>query len=107
MIARNGINRIIDLERENTRLTESLRRANSQAEHFEREWYLLGDEIERLQAFSDQMYATMMAALMLSPHASGVYELLDEAVKRLQPRWIRKDSGGETHQTEDDCNATD
>jgi Rps23 Pro-64 3,4-dihydroxylase Tpa1-like proline 4-hydroxylase len=30
------------------RLTAALKRANSQAEHFEREWYLRGDEIERL-----------------------------------------------------------
>lgn len=32
------------------RLTECLKRANSQAEHFEREWYLRGDEIEALKA---------------------------------------------------------
>lgn len=32
------------------RLTECLERANSQAEHFEREWYLRGDEIEALKA---------------------------------------------------------
>jgi len=30
----------------NHRLTEALKRANNQAEHFEREWYLRGDEIE-------------------------------------------------------------
>lgn len=28
------------------RLAEALKRANNQAEHFEREWYLRGDEIE-------------------------------------------------------------
>lgn len=79
------------LERENKRLTEALHRANSQAEHFEREWYLRGDEIERLQALSDEMYATITAALMLAPHASGAYKLLDKAAKELQPRWIRKE----------------
>ncbi|HET8695566.1 MAG TPA: hypothetical protein VFM33_12910 [Aquabacterium sp.] len=31
------------------RLQASLKKANDQAEHFEREWYLRGDEIERLQ----------------------------------------------------------
>jgi hypothetical protein len=31
------------------RLTAALKRANSQAEHFEREWYLRGDEIEQLK----------------------------------------------------------
>ena len=32
------------------RLTQALKKANDQAEHFEREWYLRGDEIERLRA---------------------------------------------------------
>lgn len=54
MIARNGIKRVIELERENKRLTEALLKANSQAEHFEREWYLRGDEIERLRGLSDE-----------------------------------------------------
>lgn len=49
MIARNGIDRVIELERENKRLAEALANANEQAERFEREWYLRGDEIERLQ----------------------------------------------------------
>ena len=31
------------------RLTACLKKANDQAEHFEREWYLRGDEIERLR----------------------------------------------------------
>jgi hypothetical protein len=30
-------------------LTATLKQVNSQAEHLEREWYLRGDEIERLQ----------------------------------------------------------
>lgn len=53
MIARNGIDRVIELERENKRLTDALIKANAQAEHFEREWYLRGDEIERLRGLSD------------------------------------------------------
>lgn len=32
------------------RLSACLKKANDQAEHFEREWYLRGDEIERLRA---------------------------------------------------------
>ncbi len=47
------------LEQENKRLRECLQKANSQAEHFEREWYLRGDEIERLEALCDEMFATM------------------------------------------------
>lgn len=57
MIARNGIDRVIELERENNRLTEALLKANAQAEHFEREWYLRGDEIERLRELSDEMFS--------------------------------------------------
>lgn len=37
-------------EKENERLTESLKRANANAERFEREWYLRGDEIESLSS---------------------------------------------------------
>jgi hypothetical protein len=32
------------------RLRNALKKANSQTEHFERHWYLRGDEIERLRA---------------------------------------------------------
>jgi predicted RNase H-like nuclease (RuvC/YqgF family) len=38
------------LRNEIDRLTACLKKANSQTEHFEREWYLRGDEVERLQA---------------------------------------------------------
>jgi hypothetical protein len=34
------------LRAEAARLTAALKRANDQAEHFERQWYLRGDEIE-------------------------------------------------------------
>lgn len=37
------------------RLTASLKRANETAEHFERHWYLRGDEIERLTAERDEL----------------------------------------------------
>lgn len=33
------------LHKENERLTGALKKANDQAEHFEREWYLRGDAI--------------------------------------------------------------
>ena len=36
------------------RLTQALKKANDQAEHFEREWYLRGDEIERLRADAER-----------------------------------------------------
>ena len=42
--------RVVELEAETDRLTTCLRKANAEFEHFEREWYLRGDEIEALQA---------------------------------------------------------
>ena len=93
MIARNGIDRVIELERENKRLTEALLKVNAQAEHFEREWYLRGDEIERLRELSDEMFSTITAALLLAPHSSGAYSLLNDAVKNLQLNWIRRTEG--------------
>lgn len=65
MIARNGIDRIIELEREN---------ASLQA------------EVERLRELSDEMFSAMTAALLLAPHSSGAYSILDEAIKSVQPR---------------------
>lgn len=40
-----------ELTAEVARLRAALTKANDQAEHFEREWYLRGDEIERLHKF--------------------------------------------------------
>lgn len=45
--------RPVDCERCN-RLEDALKRANGLAEHFERAWYLRGDEIERLTAQPEQ-----------------------------------------------------
>ena len=38
------------LSAEKDRLTTCLEKANSNAEHFEREWYLRGDELDTLRA---------------------------------------------------------
>ena len=38
------------LQAETERLTAALKKANEQAEHFEREWYLRGDKLEQLEA---------------------------------------------------------
>jgi hypothetical protein len=69
MIARNGIDRVIELEREN---------ASLQA------------EVKRLSELSDEMFSAMIAALMLAPHSNGAYSVLDKAIKSVQPRWIRR-----------------
>lgn len=47
------LDRLDKAERENERLAGELKTANTQAEHFEREWYLRGDENERLRAALD------------------------------------------------------
>lgn len=72
MIARNGIDRVIELEREN---------ASLQA------------EVGQLRELSDEMFSAMTAALLLAPHSSGAYSVLDDAVKSLQPKWIRRTEG--------------
>jgi hypothetical protein len=48
---------------ENKRLIDALHKSNSQAEHFERLWYLCCDEIERLQARTDTADLDAIAAL--------------------------------------------
>jgi hypothetical protein len=50
------------------------------------QWIKLTDK-----ALSDEMFSTMVAALSLAPHGSGAYDVLDEAIKSLQPKWIRND----------------
>jgi hypothetical protein len=41
------------------RLRAALEKANSQAEHFEREWYLRGDEIEKMKEAYAEACATL------------------------------------------------
>ncbi len=68
-IARNGIDRVIKLERENASLRA---------------------EVDRLHELSDEMFSAITAALLLAPHSSGAYGVLDEAIKSIQPKWIRR-----------------
>ncbi|MGC8703672.1 MAG: hypothetical protein ACP5RV_12200 [Thiomonas sp.] len=69
MIARSGIDRVIELERGNASLLV---------------------EVKRLRELSDEMFSAMTAALLLAPHSSGAYSVLDEATKSIQSRWIRR-----------------
>lgn len=69
MIARNGIDRVIELERKNTALAH---------------------EVDQLRGLADDLFATLTAALSLAPQQSDVYRLLDESVKKQQPRWLRQ-----------------
>lgn len=69
MIARNGIDRVTDLERDKVSLQA---------------------EVSRLRELSDEMFATIVAALSLAPQDSGAYGVPDEAIKSLQPKVIRR-----------------
>jgi chromosome segregation ATPase len=63
------------LRAENERLIGCLEKANEQTEHFEREWYLCGDELEKLkQPVSD----AEIDALLLDAN-SGIHTLRDRA----------------------------
>jgi len=72
------------------KLREALRKANSQAERFEREWYLRGDEVERLRELCDDLYSDILAAASLAPQGSGAYSLLHETIRLRRVRWARK-----------------
>jgi hypothetical protein len=69
---------------ENEALRSSLKKANDQSEHFEREWYLRGDELEVLRADPGNQFAHRLAieleCMMLNPTASynSAGNLIDE-----------------------------
>lgn len=56
---RQCVEALESLRAEVERLTTCLAKANEQAEHFEREWYLLGDEAERLRKDSAKAQVCM------------------------------------------------
>ncbi len=62
MIARNGIDRVIELERD---------KASLQA------------EVTRLQELSDELFSAIVAALSIAPQDSVVYGVLDDAIKNI------------------------
>ena len=47
-------------------------------------------EVSKLRDLTDEMFGVMIAALFLTPHDCGAYELLDEATKRIRPKWDRR-----------------
>ena len=49
-----GQEAIARLRAEGERLTAVVKAANAQAEHFERQWYLRGDEVEALRADAER-----------------------------------------------------
>ena len=51
------------LRAENDRLTTCLEKANASAEHFEREWYLRGDELDTLRAQLAEAHAALKTVM--------------------------------------------
>jgi hypothetical protein len=78
MIARNGIDRIIELERENARLTECLQKANEQTEYFEREWSLRGDRLDDLV----MLVSRLAIALKKAAPATDLPEMAMDYLRR-------------------------
>ena len=58
-LGRNAIERVAQLEAEIVRLTGCLERANAQAEHFEREWYLRGDVLDTAEYWLGSLLAVI------------------------------------------------
>lgn len=82
------------------RLRAALTKANNQAEHFEREWYLRGDEIERLRSGRNELEAAISNALpgvrYMDPPDGGSPSLAEQlrrmATDAERYRWLRGDS---------------
>jgi DNA repair exonuclease SbcCD ATPase subunit len=69
------------LQDEIERLTAALATANKNHEHFEREWYLRGDEIERLTARNAVLEAVMKAAGDYQQYQDDeTFQALDDAI---------------------------
>ena len=69
------ISKECELRTEIARLTNCLSRVNAQAEHFEREWYLRGDEIERLKAQPEQEPVATVESVATVVSESGNQEV--------------------------------
>lgn len=69
-LADEAANVIRTLRSEVERLTGCLKRANDQAEHFERHWYLRGDEIDSLSADVKRLRATIERVAAIA-HCGG------------------------------------
>lgn len=77
--------RIYKLLRENEALRESVKKANEQAEHFEREWYLRGDQIEAKDALLRQAVEAL-GGVHAGEHQGGVVEAIVAIRQHLEGR---------------------
>jgi D-alanine-D-alanine ligase-like ATP-grasp enzyme len=65
------------------RLQSALKTANDQTEHFEREWYLRGDDIEQLRAERDALKADAERWREVRRRGAAVYGM--------EYRWLSED----------------
>lgn len=83
------------LHTELERLTDALRRANGMAEHFERHWYLRGDQIEELLAVAEDFSSAMnLLAMRQGLTVLEIAELLNPIGDKARAA-IAKATGGE------------
>lgn len=71
------------LKKDNDALRESVRKANAQAEHFEREWYLRGDALESIALAGMSGSGQESEEGMRDWHARRAWEFIGIAARAL------------------------
>ena len=72
------VNMLRESQAEVDRLTAALKKANDQAEHFERQWYLRGDEVEALHHNADILQTALTPAQVDARPIAWLCELYEE-----------------------------
>jgi anti-sigma factor ChrR (cupin superfamily) len=87
---------ITRLRAEVERLTAVVKAANAQAEHFERQWYLRGDEVEALRADAQAVAALLPGPYYMDPPDGGSVTVIEQlrrmAADAARYRWLRHHS---------------
>jgi anti-sigma factor ChrR (cupin superfamily) len=87
---------ITRLRAEVERLTAVVKAANAQAEHFERQWYLRGDEVEALRADAQAVAALLPEPYYMDPPDGGSVTVIEQlrrmAADAARYRWLRHHS---------------
>ena len=82
------------LRAEVERLTAVVKAANAQAEHFERQWYLRGDEVEALRADAQAVAALLPGPYYMDPPDGGSVTVIEQlrrmAADAARYRWIKR-----------------